>query len=76
MIHARVAEVVYGAAEPRWGALVSALQAHEAPGLNHRLRVTGGVLEEESRDLIQRFFRDRRAAERRLGMAADDEGAV
>ena len=60
LVHARVAEVVYGAAEPRWGALVSALQAHDAPGLNHRVRVTGGVLAEECRELMQQFFRQRR----------------
>ena len=76
MIHARVAEVVYGAAEPRWGALVSALQAHDAPGLNHRLRVTGGVLEAECRDLIQGFFRDRRRAERVAGLAGSEGGTV
>jgi tRNA(adenine34) deaminase len=60
MIHARVALVVYGAAEPRSGALVSATRAHETPGLNHRLEVLGGVLEEECRALMQRFFRGRR----------------
>jgi tRNA(adenine34) deaminase len=61
MIHARVAQVVFGAPEPKAGALVSACRAHEAPGLNHRLQVTGGVLEEESRRMIQEFFEDRRA---------------
>ena len=60
LVHARVKEVVYGAPEPRWGALVSSLRAHEAPGLNHRLAVTGGVLEAECRELIQQFFRARR----------------
>jgi tRNA(adenine34) deaminase len=60
LVHARVKEVVFGAPEPRWGALVSSLRAHEAPGLNHRLVVTGGVLEEECRDLIQQFFREKR----------------
>lgn len=60
MIHARIALVVYGAAEPRAGALVSALAAHETPGLNHRLAVVGGVLEDECRALVQEFFRTRR----------------
>ena len=60
LVHARVTTVVFGAAEPRWGALVSSLQAHEAPGLNHRLAVTGGVLEDECRDLMQQFFRAKR----------------
>ena len=60
LIHARVREVVYGAPEPRTGALVSTISAHETPGLNHRFTVTGGVLEVECRDLIQQFFRDKR----------------
>ena len=60
LIHARVQEVVFGAVEPRWGALVSILRGHEIPGLNHRLAVTGGVLETDCRELIQRFFRDKR----------------
>ena len=60
LVHARVTEVVYGAPEPRWGALISSLCAHEAPGLNHRLAVTGGVMEAECRELIQQFFRARR----------------
>jgi tRNA(adenine34) deaminase len=60
MVHARVATVVFGAAEPKAGALGSAQRAHEAPGLNHRLAVRGGVREEECRALMQRFFRRRR----------------
>lgn len=60
LLHARVRDVVYGAAEPRTGALVSTISAHETPGLNHRFTVTGGVLEVECRDLIQQFFRDKR----------------
>ena len=60
MIHARVARVVFGAAEPKAGALVSASRAHETPGLNHRLEVTGGVLEEECRQIMQAFFAERR----------------
>jgi tRNA(adenine34) deaminase len=60
MIHARIGTVVYGAAEPRAGALGSALAAHETPGLNHRLAVVGGVLEVECRAMMQEFFRARR----------------
>src|SRR5262245_12777284 len=72
MVHARVREVVYGAAEPKFGALVSTMRALEAPALNHRFAVTGGVLEAESRDLIQQFFRDKRRAEREAAVAATD----
>ena len=61
LVHARVGEVVYGAAEPKSGALVSTLRALESPGLNHRFLVTAGVLEAECRELMQEFFRARRA---------------
>ena len=61
MIHARVARLIFGAPEPKAGAIVSASRAHETPGLNHRLDVAGGVLEEDCRRLIQGFFEERRA---------------
>jgi tRNA(adenine34) deaminase len=60
MIHARVGLVVYGTAEPKAGALASMTRAHELPGLNHRLQVMAGVLEEECRAVVQSFFRARR----------------
>ncbi len=60
MIHARVARLVYGTAEPRAGAIESAMRAHEHPALNHRMTATGGVLESECRAVIQEFFRERR----------------
>jgi tRNA(adenine34) deaminase len=60
MVHARIDLVVYGSPEPKSGALVSTIRAHEAPGLNHRLEVLGGVLEEECRAIIQEFFKDKR----------------
>ena len=60
MVHARIGLVVYGAAEPKAGALQSMTNAHELPGLNHRLTTLGGVMESESRDLLRAFFKDRR----------------
>lgn len=60
MVHARIGTVVYGAPEPRAGALGSAIAAHETPGLNHKLTAVGGVLADECRALIQRFFKERR----------------
>ena len=62
LVHARVREVIYGAAEPKTGALVSTMRALEMPSLNHRFSVSGGVREEAARDLIQEFFRDKRRA--------------
>jgi tRNA(adenine34) deaminase len=61
MVHARIARLVYGAPEPKAGAIESAMRAHEHPSLNHRLEVTGGVLAHESRELMQTFFRERRS---------------
>jgi tRNA(adenine34) deaminase len=63
LVHARIAEVIYGAPEPKAGALASIARAHETPGLNHRFLVTAGVLDEECRDLVQSFFRSRRTRE-------------
>ena len=60
MVHARVQRVVYGATEPKAGALVSMTRAHELSSLNHRLAVAGGVLEPECRAVIQAFFQSRR----------------
>ena len=64
MVHARVARVVYGAAEPKAGAVGSAMRAHEHPSLNHRLVALGGVLEAECRAVLQAFFAGRRASAR------------
>lgn len=61
LVHARVATVVYGAAEPRCGALVSMTSAHEFPALNHRLAAVGGVLEDDCRAIIQDFFKMKRS---------------
>jgi tRNA(adenine34) deaminase len=60
MVHARIGTVVYGAAEPKAGAIQSMTNAHELAGLNHRLTAIGGVLDEESRTLLQAFFKARR----------------
>ncbi len=60
LIHARVERVVFGAKDPRAGALGSVFNLAESPDLNHQLEVTGGVMEDESALLLQRFFQDRR----------------
>ena len=64
LIHARIARLVYGAPEPKAGAIESAMRAHEHPSLNHRLEVLGGVLEAECREVIQQFFAGRRDEKR------------
>jgi len=59
LVNARVATLVYGASEPKFGA-VSSLVRLETLSLNHRLEIVAGVREEESRDLLVEFFRSRR----------------
>jgi tRNA(adenine34) deaminase len=60
MVHARIATLVYGAPEPRSGAVTSTARAGELPGHNHRFEVVGGVREAECRALMQAFFSERR----------------
>jgi len=60
MIHARVSKVVYGASEPRTGALGGAFNLLEANQHNHVFEVLQGVLAEESKLLLQSFFQSRR----------------
>ena len=62
MVHARVGTLIYGAAEPRTGAIDSTQRAHEHAALNHRITVVSGVLASESKALMQEFFRNRRAS--------------
>jgi tRNA(adenine34) deaminase len=59
-VHARVATLVYGAAEPKSGAVTSTVRGGDLPGHNHRFEVVAGVREEECRSLLQTFFRLRR----------------
>ena len=60
MIHARVGKVIFGAAEPRTGALGGAFNLLEANEHNHFFDFESGVLADESRVLLQRFFKSRR----------------
>lgn len=60
MIHARIRRVVFGAFDPKAGAAGSLTNVFALPGLNHRVDVFGGVLEEECRALLTRFFEARR----------------
>jgi tRNA(adenine34) deaminase len=60
MIHARVARLVYGAADPKAGAAGSVLGVINEPRLNHQMTVTCGELAEECGELLREFFRVRR----------------
>ena len=60
LIHARLGRLVYAAKEPRAGAIVSAQQYDELTHFNHRIDVAGGLLAEQSADLLKSFFKNRR----------------
>ena len=60
LVHARVARVVYAAADPRSGACGSVFDLTQSSELNHRIEVTGGLLADESSQLLVGFFSERR----------------
>jgi tRNA(adenine34) deaminase len=60
MVHARLKRLVYGADDPKAGAVHSVLQVLNHPGLNHRMEVRGGILAGKCAELLQEFFRERR----------------
>lgn len=61
LVHARIRRLVFGAREPRAGAVVSTTDVLALPGLNHRVALAEGLLAEEAQRLMQDFFRQRRA---------------
>ena len=60
IVHARIATLVFGSAEPRSGAVVSIVRGGELAGLNHRFEVVAGVSEAACREVMQEFFKARR----------------
>lgn len=60
LVQARIARLIYGADEPKGGAIRTCLQVLDAPALNHRVEVISGVLAAESAELLQFFFSARR----------------
>lgn len=62
MFHARIKEVVYGAADPKTGVAGSVINLYENTRLNHHTSVRGGVMAAECGQLLQDFFAARRAA--------------
>ena len=61
LVQARVARLVYGARDERFGAVESKFRLCDSSFLNHRIEVASGVLEAECRELMQEFFRARRS---------------
>jgi tRNA(adenine34) deaminase len=60
MVHARIQRLVYGADDPKAGAVKSVMQVLNHPQLNHRIEVRSGVLAGRSAEVLQTFFRNRR----------------
>jgi tRNA(adenine34) deaminase len=65
LVHARTKRLVYGADDPKAGAVHSVMQVLNHPQLNHRMEVKGGVLAGRSAELLQTFFRERRNKDNR-----------
>ena len=60
LVHARLARLIYGAPDPKAGAVTSVLQVLNHPGLNHKMEVVPGVLAQECSEILQSFFLQRR----------------
>jgi tRNA(adenine34) deaminase len=60
MVHARIKRLIYGADDPKAGAVHSVIKLLDYPQLNHRVEVRGGVLAGRSAEILQDFFRSRR----------------
>jgi len=60
MLHARIQRLVFGAYDPKTGAVESLFQIPQEPKLNHKLAITGGILADECGQLLSTFFKSRR----------------
>ncbi|WP_414442095.1 tRNA adenosine(34) deaminase TadA [Burkholderia sp. 22PA0106] len=76
IMHARIARVVFGAADPKTGACGSVIDAFANPQLNHHATVTGGVLADACGDALRTFFAERRRAAREARQAANADVAA
>jgi len=61
LVHARIRRLVYGADDPKAGAVHSVIRVLNHPGVNHHMEVRGGILAGRCAELLQEFFRVRRA---------------
>lgn len=60
IVHARVDRVIFGARDPKCGAVVSLYNIFDDKRLNHQVKITEGILKEECGEIISRFFREKR----------------
>jgi len=64
LVHARIARLVYGARDPKAGAVETHFGICTTDFLNHQVSIEGGILEDECSRVLQSFFRDRRSSQR------------
>lgn len=60
MVHARLKRLIYGAPDPKAGAVESVMNVANHPRLNHQMEITGGVLREQCSQMLTNFFRAKR----------------
>ena len=61
MVHARIRRLVYGASDPKAGAVESVMRVLNHPAMNHQMEVRGGILAGKCAEVLQEFFRNRRS---------------
>jgi tRNA(adenine34) deaminase len=61
MIHSRISRLVFGALEPKFGAVESKFKLLDGHGLNHKVKVDRGILEKECVQILKGFFKERRS---------------
>ena len=64
LLQARIPRVVYGASDPKAGAMGSLYEMHKDPRLNHRIEILGGILGDECGRLLTDFFKKKRLAKK------------
>jgi tRNA(adenine34) deaminase len=68
MVHARIGTLIYGAPEPKTGAVLSTMKLVDDPSWNHHVTVVAGVMAEDCRGLLQEFFKEKRKEKKGLGI--------
>jgi tRNA(adenine34) deaminase len=60
IVHARLSRVIFGARDPKYGAVVSLYNILADKRLNHQVKITEGILQEECGEIMSRFFKEKR----------------
>ncbi len=68
IVHARIGTLIYGAPEPKTGAVRSTMKLIDDPSWNHRVTVVSGLMADECRALLQEFFKEKRKKDKGIGI--------